>query len=39
MEIELLNCDYAPLYTCDFGAGRDQNNAEVVIVFAMKKNT
>ena len=38
MEIELLNCDYAPLYTGDYGSGRDNNNAEVILVFAIKKN-
>lgn len=36
-DIELLNCDFAPLYTCDFGAGRDNNDAEVVLVFATRK--
>jgi len=37
LDIELLNCDFAPLYTCDFGSGRDNNDAEVVLVFATRK--
>jgi hypothetical protein len=36
-DIELLNCDFAPLYSCDFGSGRDNNDAEVVLVFATRK--
>jgi hypothetical protein len=36
IEIEILNCDFAPLYTANFGAGRDNNNSECIFVFAVK---